>query len=62
VKDKIVASFKGKVDMENIRELADKQSDNELLKNAHLLRCSVNRTAQRILIYASRYGSCAPCI
>jgi len=27
-----------------------------LLKNAHLLRCAANRTAQRIFIYASRFG------
>jgi hypothetical protein len=26
------------------------------LKNAHLLRCAANRTAQRISIYASRFG------
>jgi hypothetical protein len=27
-----------------------------LLKNAHLLCCAANRTAQRIFIYASRFG------
>jgi hypothetical protein len=27
-----------------------------LLKNAHLLCCAANRTAQRISIYASRFG------
>ena len=27
----------------------------ELLKNAHLLCCAANRTAQRIYIYASRF-------
>jgi lipoprotein NlpD len=33
-----------------------------LLKNARLLRCAANRTAQRISIYASRFVSCTPCI
>jgi hypothetical protein len=28
-----------------------------LMKNAYLLCCAVNRTAQRISIYASRFGS-----
>ena len=27
-----------------------------LLKNAHLLCCAANRTAQRISIYASQFG------
>jgi hypothetical protein len=27
-----------------------------LLKNAHLLCCAANRTAQRMSIYASRFG------
>jgi hypothetical protein len=27
-----------------------------LLKNAHLLWCAANRTAQRIFIYASQFG------
>jgi hypothetical protein len=27
-----------------------------LLKNAHMLRCSANRTVQRISIYVSRFG------
>jgi len=27
-----------------------------LLKNAHLRRCAANRTAQRMKIYASRFG------
>jgi hypothetical protein len=27
-----------------------------LLKNAHLLCCAANRTAQRVSIYASRFG------
>jgi len=26
------------------------------LKNAHLLCCAANRTAQRVFIYASRFG------
>jgi len=26
------------------------------LKNAHMLRCAANRTAQRMQIYASRFG------
>jgi hypothetical protein len=33
-----------------------------VLKNAHLLRCATNLIAQRISIYASLFGFCAPCI
>jgi hypothetical protein len=35
---------------------------NMLLKNAYLLRCATNLIAQRISLYASLFGSCAPCI
>jgi hypothetical protein len=31
-------------------------------KNGHLLRCAATLIAQRISIYASRFGFCAPCI
>ena len=32
-----------------------------LLKNVHLRRCAANIIAQRISIYASLFGFCAPC-